>query len=91
MAEERDDGSRTTVRAGGGINDLGITIGERVLPWTEQIAGLPFTAHDPRVHDYELTLLCDCCPAESDADHDRPATSSSGSSASGFAAARSSS
>jgi nicotinamidase-related amidase len=29
-----------------------------------------FTAHDAYMHKYKLTVLSDCCAAESDADHD---------------------
>jgi nicotinamidase-related amidase len=29
-----------------------------------------FTAHDAHMHEYDLTVLSDCCAAESDADHD---------------------
>lgn len=29
-----------------------------------------FTAHDAHMRDYELTVLSDCCAAESDHDHD---------------------
>jgi nicotinamidase-related amidase len=29
-----------------------------------------FTAHDAHMHRYELTILSDCCAAESDFDHD---------------------
>ena len=28
-----------------------------------------FTAHDAHMHEYDLTVLSDCCAAESDADH----------------------
>ena len=29
-----------------------------------------FTAHDAHMHGYRLTVLSDCCAAESDFDHD---------------------
>lgn len=29
-----------------------------------------FTAHDAHMHEYDITVLSDCCAAESDADHD---------------------
>ena len=29
-----------------------------------------FTAHDAHMHEYDLTVLSDCCAAGSDADHD---------------------
>jgi nicotinamidase-related amidase len=29
-----------------------------------------FTAHDAHMHEYPMTVLSDCCAAESDADHD---------------------
>jgi nicotinamidase-related amidase len=29
-----------------------------------------FSAHDAHMHEYEITVLSDCCAAESDADHD---------------------
>lgn len=29
-----------------------------------------FTAHDAHMHQYPITVLSDCCAAESDADHD---------------------
>lgn len=28
-----------------------------------------FTAHDAHMHEYDITVLSDCCAAESDADH----------------------
>lgn len=29
-----------------------------------------FSAHDAHMHEYDITVLSDCCAAESDADHD---------------------
>jgi nicotinamidase-related amidase len=29
-----------------------------------------FSAHDAHMHEYKITVLSDCCAAESDADHD---------------------
>ena len=29
-----------------------------------------FTAHDAHMHEYDITVLSDCCAAESDEDHD---------------------
>ena len=29
-----------------------------------------FSAHDAHMHEYKITVLSDCCAAESDTDHD---------------------
>ena len=47
-----------------------LDVGRLVLAGLATNLCVLFTAHDAHMHGYDLTVLSDCCAAESDADHD---------------------
>lgn len=50
------------------LNHLGIK--KLVLSGIATNLCVLFSAHDAHMHEYDITVLSDCCSAESDADHD---------------------